>query len=160
MAPTQKSYSITVKDLKPNREYIVKVVALNSLKGRGQWATTTVKTDRRCAQVRPSSIGNVYANQASASVLFLSWLPPSGSGCATDYDVVGEDASGSRVYRGSSTQPDVRVAGLQPGRQYVFRIEPKNNRGSGPTKRVTYRMQQRQPQGGPVASGSVPAGRR
>lgn len=34
MAPTARSYSITLRNLKPNTEYIIRVVAVNSLKAR------------------------------------------------------------------------------------------------------------------------------
>ena len=68
VAPRQGSYSVTVSGLKPNTEYMVRVAAVNSLKGKGSWAASTAKTDRRCPWREPGSIGNVYANQANNQV--------------------------------------------------------------------------------------------
>jgi hypothetical protein len=58
--------------------------------------------------------------------------------------------------RGLVLKPRSRL--LPPaGIEYTFRITPMNNRGEGPTKRVTYTLR-RPMASNVVASGSIPAG--
>lgn len=56
-------------------------------------------------------IGNVFANQASSSVLYLSWLPPPDGGCTGSYEVLVRWQGGGLTMTGSAgaDEPDQRA---------------------------------------------------
>lgn len=157
--PEVKEYSLTFDNLKPNTAYEVKVAAVNSQKGTSEFAVVAVKTDKKCQNKKPGSIGNVYVNEQSNSVALLSWLPPTEGGCTTDYEILGENKkTGAKVANINTINPRTKATGLTAGQTYYFRITPSNKNGKGPTKRIEYKMSPFKPP--VVASGSIPAGRR
>lgn len=156
-----REYSLTIPNLEPDTEYVIEVTAVNQLKGASPPATITVRTLKGCNYLlKPGTVNPVFINPASATSVFLSWLPPGPPGiCVDDYTVEGfEVATNKRVLASSGIHPRAKAVALVPGKQYKFLITPKSKRGAGDTTRVTFTMPN---QYKVVASGSIPAnGRR